>query len=376
MRDTGFSVPPPAATGWLSPLPATRSPARASPDRRGRAPVFESAGGGLVSTAADYARFLQLMLGRGTVHTHRQRAPGQQRHGGLHDRRPPRHPAARGHHPARRLRFLTGCGGAPGRGRRHAASSAGHYSWSGMGGTFFFVDPAQDLFAILLTQGAGAAGNAVRTVPHFGLRRAVNLGGHATTAALVNLQRPCRTPVAPGPGPGAALEVNNQDTFSHSFPYDARRVDSRFLSALAKRFGFQFRRAPAANESSPWKPSCCGPSQAPHPMVLQDPKISTSSTPLAQRGLVRGECYTTASGEASGGRARPHPRQAGPAGLENYMSECESGQRPVPNAKPPAVDQTNPTASPEGGEELVQLGGFCKTASAPGARRPRKSAVA
>ena len=33
--------------------------------------------------------------------------------------------------------------------------SAGHYSWSGMGGTFFFVDPAQDLFAILLTQAPG-----------------------------------------------------------------------------------------------------------------------------------------------------------------------------------------------------------------------------
>jgi CubicO group peptidase (beta-lactamase class C family) len=29
--------------------------------------VFESAGGGLVSTARDYARFLQLMLGRGTA---------------------------------------------------------------------------------------------------------------------------------------------------------------------------------------------------------------------------------------------------------------------------------------------------------------------
>ena len=33
--------------------------------------------------------------------------------------------------------------------------SAGHYSWSGLGGTFFFVDPAEDLFAILLTQAPG-----------------------------------------------------------------------------------------------------------------------------------------------------------------------------------------------------------------------------
>ena len=30
--------------------------------------------------------------------------------------------------------------------------SAGMYFWSGVGGTSFFVDPAQDLFAMLLTQ--------------------------------------------------------------------------------------------------------------------------------------------------------------------------------------------------------------------------------
>jgi CubicO group peptidase (beta-lactamase class C family) len=29
----------------------------------------------------------------------------------------------------------------------------GTYYWSGMGGTSFFVDPAQDLFALMLMQG-------------------------------------------------------------------------------------------------------------------------------------------------------------------------------------------------------------------------------
>lgn len=33
--------------------------------------------------------------------------------------------------------------------------SAGQYSWSGLGGTFFFVDPAENLFAIILTQAPG-----------------------------------------------------------------------------------------------------------------------------------------------------------------------------------------------------------------------------
>ncbi len=127
MQDTGFSVP--ASSRHRLAEPFARDPltgAGVTLIDVAEPPVFESAGGGLVSTAADYARFLQLMLGRGTVHTpHRQRAPGQQRHGGIHDGRPPRHPAARGHHPAPRLRFWPGCGGAPGYGRRHAARQCG-----------------------------------------------------------------------------------------------------------------------------------------------------------------------------------------------------------------------------------------------------------
>ena len=42
-----------------------------------------------------------------------------------------------------------------GTGQATRPGSAGHYSWSGLGGTFFFVDPAEDLFAILLTQAPG-----------------------------------------------------------------------------------------------------------------------------------------------------------------------------------------------------------------------------
>ena len=32
------------------------------------------------------------------------------------------------------------------------AGSVGQYFWTGIGGTSFFVDPAEDLFAMLLTQ--------------------------------------------------------------------------------------------------------------------------------------------------------------------------------------------------------------------------------
>lgn len=163
MHDTGFSVPAAQQhrlaeaferdpqTGIGMPLIDVTAP-----------PVFESAGGGLVSTASDYARFLQLMLGRGT-------APGPDGPNGIDapvrllgratvDFMTADHlgplpvagdilPTGYGFGLGVAVRTATGQATRPG--------SAGHYSWSGLGGTFFFVDPAEDLFAILLTQAPG-----------------------------------------------------------------------------------------------------------------------------------------------------------------------------------------------------------------------------
>jgi len=163
MHDTGFSVPAAQQhrlaeaferdpqTGIGMPLIDVTAP-----------PVFESAGGGLVSTASDYARFLQLMLGRGT-------APGPD---GTSGNDAPVHLLGRatvdfmtadhlGSLPVAGDILPTGYGFGLGVAVRTATGqatrpgSAGHYSWSGLGGTFFFVDPAEDLFAILLTQAPG-----------------------------------------------------------------------------------------------------------------------------------------------------------------------------------------------------------------------------
>lgn len=70
-----------------------------------------------------------------------------------------------------------------------------------------------------------------------------------------------------------------------------------------------------------------------HPMVLQDPQDIDLFHALAQRGLVRGECYTTASGEQVVAVHGPTPGGRALLALENYVSECESGQRPVPQRK-------------------------------------------
>ena len=157
MADTGFAVP-------AHSLPRLAEPFAKDPQNGADValidvsapPVFESAGGGLVSTASDYARFLQLMLGRGTV----QGPNGPVRlvsratvnfmtadHLGGIPTAGDILPTGYGFGLGVAVRTATGCATRPG--------SAGHYSWSGLGGTFFLVDPAEDLFAILLTQAPG-----------------------------------------------------------------------------------------------------------------------------------------------------------------------------------------------------------------------------
>jgi CubicO group peptidase (beta-lactamase class C family) len=112
-------------------------------------PAFQSGGGGLLSTAGDYIRFLRLMHGNGTLEGTR-----------LVSRKTVEWMTADhlGTIPARGDLLPPGHGFGLGFGvRTHAGlapqpGSPGMYYWSGIGGTSFFVDPAEDLFAMLLTQ--------------------------------------------------------------------------------------------------------------------------------------------------------------------------------------------------------------------------------
>jgi CubicO group peptidase (beta-lactamase class C family) len=116
------------------------------------APRFESGGGGLVSTASDYARFLQMMLNRGHLDATR-----------LLSRKTVELMTAD------HLGPITGAADllVPGYGfglgfavRLHAGiatmpGSVGQYFWGGLAGTTFWVDPAENLFAIMLIQAPG-----------------------------------------------------------------------------------------------------------------------------------------------------------------------------------------------------------------------------
>lgn len=160
MRDTGFHVPADQLHRLAEPF--ARDPVTddaVSLLDVSAPPVFESAGGGLVSTAADYARFLQLMLGRGTA----ANLPGSTGPVRLVSRATVDYMTADhlGAIPTAGDLLPTGYGFGLGVAVRTATGlttrpgSAGHYSWSGMGGTFFFVDPAEDLFALVLAQAPG-----------------------------------------------------------------------------------------------------------------------------------------------------------------------------------------------------------------------------
>ncbi len=116
-------------------------------------PVMESGGGGLVSTTMDYARFAQMLLSGGTLDG--TRIIGRKtlqlmasNHLGPHVKvdSPLMSP---GHGFGLGFCVRTAAGIAP------FPGSVGQFFWSGMAGTFFFIDPAEDLFTVFMMQGPG-----------------------------------------------------------------------------------------------------------------------------------------------------------------------------------------------------------------------------
>ncbi len=116
-------------------------------------PVMESGGGGLVSTTMDYARFCQMLLnggaldgvriiGRKTLHlmSSNHLAPSVKVDS-------PLMPAGHGFGLGFAVRTHDGLAPFPG--------SLGEFFWSGMAGTFFWIDPKEDLFAVFMMQGPG-----------------------------------------------------------------------------------------------------------------------------------------------------------------------------------------------------------------------------
>jgi CubicO group peptidase (beta-lactamase class C family) len=116
------------------------------------APKFESGGGGLVSTAADYARFLQMLLNRGRLDGVRYLSRKTIElmtadHLGTITGAPDLLLPGYGFGLGFAVRLQPGMAHVPG--------SVGQYFWGGLAGTTFWVDPQEELFAIMMIQAPG-----------------------------------------------------------------------------------------------------------------------------------------------------------------------------------------------------------------------------
>ncbi len=150
MVDTGFHVPPDRqhrlADAFASD-PDSGAPVRLV--KVTEAPRFESGGGGLVSTAIDYARFLQMLQNGGSLDG--VRLIGRKTlewmtsdHLGSIPSQSTLLPAGHGFGLGFAVRLQAGLDTTPG--------SVGQYFWSGLAGTTFWVDPREELYALLLVQ--------------------------------------------------------------------------------------------------------------------------------------------------------------------------------------------------------------------------------
>jgi CubicO group peptidase (beta-lactamase class C family) len=116
-------------------------------------PVMESGGGGLVSTTMDYARFAQMLLNGGTLDGAR-----------IIGRKTLEFMASDHLDPSVEIKgtltqpghsFGLGFGVRTQEGIAPFSGSVGQFFWSGMGGTFFWIDPKEDLFAVFMSQAPG-----------------------------------------------------------------------------------------------------------------------------------------------------------------------------------------------------------------------------
>ncbi|MDQ2944769.1 MAG: beta-lactamase family protein [Acidobacteriota bacterium] len=156
MSDTGFYLNASQAQRLARPDSAMMMP----PGDPTAKPAVFSGGGGMLSTAGDYARFCQMLLNGGELEgvrilspktvalmTSDQLPPSTERHSpvamGLN---------AFGPTPEMGTSFGLGFAVRTSAGRNPVPGSVGDFSWAGITGTYFWVDPKEKLIAVLMMQ--------------------------------------------------------------------------------------------------------------------------------------------------------------------------------------------------------------------------------
>jgi CubicO group peptidase (beta-lactamase class C family) len=151
MTETGFRLAPLEHGRVAQPLPQATKVSRPRFFDPTAARKLQSAGGGLMSTAADYSRFLRMLLGGGSLEGRRVLSPSivnymTSDHLGATIGRDTYYPPGPGYG------FGLGFAVRTARGEAPFPGSLGDFFWSGVGGTYFWVDPAHDLFVLFMLQ--------------------------------------------------------------------------------------------------------------------------------------------------------------------------------------------------------------------------------
>ena len=153
MSDTSFVVTDPLKHARVAePFADNRSIGRNAEFSNPRvAQKFESGGGGMVSTASDYSRFLQMLLNGGSLDGKRFLAPRTvqlmtSEHAGASSGIAPGMLAGTGYGFGLGFAVRRSTGEAP------VPADPGEYNWSGAGGTTMWVNPKADLLVVFMVQ--------------------------------------------------------------------------------------------------------------------------------------------------------------------------------------------------------------------------------
>jgi CubicO group peptidase (beta-lactamase class C family) len=165
MSDTGFWVKPSAVSRLAKP-DGPPNAAFADPTRK---PGLFSGGGGMLSTAGDYARFCQMLLNGGELEGVRILAPKtvalmtSDQLPATTERHTPVAASLGAFGPVPEMGTSFGLGFAirVDAGRNPMPGSAGDFSWGGITGTLFWVDPQTKLVAVLMAQAPRAMLNVI-----------------------------------------------------------------------------------------------------------------------------------------------------------------------------------------------------------------------
>jgi len=156
MNDTGYYVNATQAARLARPDSGMTMP-NSDPTVK---PAILSGGGGMLSTAGDYARFCQMLLNGGELEgvrilapktvalmTSDQLPPGTERHTPVAMTL-----GAFGPTPEMGTSFGLGFAVRTDAGRNPVPGSVGDFSWGGITGTLFWVDPTEKLVSVLMLQ--------------------------------------------------------------------------------------------------------------------------------------------------------------------------------------------------------------------------------